>query len=214
MTSFAPKNFLISTTDSIAGYSINEYLGIIYGSTYVKLGIGEAIWEAISSKITFKDPDEAKAKLLGDAVQTAKKSKANGLIGLRFETTITSNGVISVSLSATAVKVGAKGSTPFATTDSANDIYPEISDEDHATSDESEDFPAEFIFSEIDEMNTLDEIYEYITTLSSQYPTVITKQFIAEIDRTLPGLSKLGRKAAVESLKVKIGDYLTSLGLL
>lgn len=97
---------VLSTTDTIDGYKIEDYLGIVTGVSVsipkVSLSFNmKKYYQSFKSKV-----NEIKEEAFQDLKDNAKKLNANAIVGisLDIETSDTS-GVIFVSVTGTAVKV-------------------------------------------------------------------------------------------------------------
>lgn len=113
------KEIILSTTPSIDGYNITEYLDIISSETIYKLSLAKSFSSAISDVIDswkiFSDKElsgttrlihEAKEYVKNELVKKAQVLGANAVVGIDFETSFSDiNGYAKVSINGTAVKI-------------------------------------------------------------------------------------------------------------
>ncbi|WP_411893991.1 YbjQ family protein [Winogradskyella sp. A2] len=96
---------ILTTTNSIEGYKIVDYLGIVTGVSIneKKLAMGFSIskyYKAIQSSI-----DEVKENAFKTLTENARKLKANAVVGIKVEIELTTSNYAMVSVTGTAVKV-------------------------------------------------------------------------------------------------------------
>ena len=97
---------ILTTTNSIEGHKIQDYLGIVTGLSmnYQKGKFTfnmEKYYDAIESEVS-KIKEEAFQKLKENAI----KLQANAVVGIKVDIETTSTGATLVSITGTAVKVG------------------------------------------------------------------------------------------------------------
>ena len=97
---------VLTTTNSIEGFKINDYLGIVTGVAinYEKLVMG---FNAAKYYKAIQDSEDAtKEKAFKHLVENTVKIKANAVVGIKVEIEFTSTNYAIVSVTGTAVKVG------------------------------------------------------------------------------------------------------------
>ncbi|MCA0152409.1 YbjQ family protein [Winogradskyella vincentii] len=95
---------ILTTTNSIEGYKIADYLGIVTGVAIneKKLAMGFSIskyYQAIQSSI-----DEVKENAFQTLTENARKLNANAVVGIKVEIELTTSNYAMVSVTGTAVK--------------------------------------------------------------------------------------------------------------
>jgi uncharacterized protein YbjQ (UPF0145 family) len=95
---------ILTTTNSIEGHPIEDYLGIITGvSTNIKTSFS---FKTEKNKSLYKDfINEAKEEAFQDLKSNAAKLNANAVVGINLDIEMTSNSYFFVSITGTAVKV-------------------------------------------------------------------------------------------------------------
>ena len=104
---------IITTTNSVEGYKIKEYKGIIFGEVitgvnFIKdLGAGLRDFFGGRSKGYEDELTEARAESLNEIIDRAKEAGANAIIGLKmdYEMLGASNNMMMVTCSGTAVVI-------------------------------------------------------------------------------------------------------------
>lgn len=96
---------ILTTTNSIEGYKIADYLGIVTGVAIneKKLAMGFSIskyYQAVQSSI-----DEVKENAFQTLTENARKLNANAVVGIKVEIELTTSNYAMVSVTGTAVKV-------------------------------------------------------------------------------------------------------------
>lgn len=113
------KEILLSTTPSLDGYEITEYLDIISAETIYKLSLSKTFSASLSDVIdswkifsnnelsgTTRLIHEAKEYVKNELIKKAQDLGANAIVGIDFETSFSdSNGYAKVSINGTAVKI-------------------------------------------------------------------------------------------------------------
>jgi uncharacterized protein YbjQ (UPF0145 family) len=103
---------IITTTPSIEGKSIQEYLGLVTGEAILGAHIGRDIMASITDIIGGRSAEyeEEIRKARGIAVkEMTAESKAKGgnaVVGVDFDYEVIRQGMLMVSVTGTAVKVG------------------------------------------------------------------------------------------------------------
>ncbi|MFD1017039.1 YbjQ family protein [Winogradskyella rapida] len=96
---------ILTTTNSIEGYNIVNYLGIVTGVSMNKEGIGMGFsmskyYGKIQSSI-----ETVKEEAFQNLLDNANKLKANAVVGIKVEIELTTHNYAMVSVTGTAVKV-------------------------------------------------------------------------------------------------------------
>lgn len=85
------KDLKITTTNSIKGYDVKKYLGIISKSTFLGIGtfefgdIGQSVWHGMESE-TFSDKlEQAKNSSINKMINEVIKRGGNAIIGVTFD---------------------------------------------------------------------------------------------------------------------------------
>ena len=113
------SEILLSTTPSLDGYEITEYIDVISSETIYKLSIAKSFSSAISDVIdswkifsnnelsgTTRLIHEAKEYVKDELTKKARELGANAIVGIDFETSFSDiNGYAKVSINGTAVKI-------------------------------------------------------------------------------------------------------------
>lgn len=107
------KNFLITTTNTLEGYQIEQYLGLVSGEVILGANFFRDISASITNFIGGRSGAyertfiEAKEAALREITERAQEMGANAIIGadLDFESLGADNGMLMVSFSGTAVVV-------------------------------------------------------------------------------------------------------------
>lgn len=113
------SEILLSTTPSLDGYEITEYIDVISSETVYKLSLSKAFasafnnvidsWKIFSSNElsgTTKLIHEAKEYVKGELVKKAKELNADAVVGIDIESSFSnSDGYAKVSINGTAVKI-------------------------------------------------------------------------------------------------------------
>ena len=113
------SEILLSTTPSLDGYEITEYIDVISSETVYKLSLSKAFASAFSNVIdswkifssnelsgTTKLIHEAKEYIKSELVKKAQKLNADAIVGIDIESSFSSaDGLAKVSMNGTAVKI-------------------------------------------------------------------------------------------------------------
>lgn len=107
------KNFLVTTTNTLEGYQIEEYLGLVSGEVILGANFFRDFAAGITNIIGGRSGAyertfiEAKEAAMREIIERAQEMGANAIIGadLDFEALGSDNGMMMVSFSGTAVVV-------------------------------------------------------------------------------------------------------------
>ncbi len=107
------KNFILSTTNTLEGYHIDQYLGMVSGEVILGANFFRDIAASITNFIGGRSAAyektfiEAKEAAMEEIIARAQEMGANAILGadLDFETLGADNGMMMVSVSGTAVVV-------------------------------------------------------------------------------------------------------------
>jgi uncharacterized protein YbjQ (UPF0145 family) len=96
---------ILTTTNSIEGYSIIEYLGIVSGTAVniqkMKMTFNvQKYYAAISESIS-----DVKAQALEEVKKNAAQLKANAVVGVQIDVELTTSNYVTVSATGTAVNI-------------------------------------------------------------------------------------------------------------
>lgn len=114
----AVKDMLLSTTSTLDGYQIIEYIDVVYSETIYKLSISKSlstmISDAADSLKIFSNTElsgttqllqEAKDYVKRDLMRKAALLGANAIVGIDIESTVGSDGIAKASINGTAVVI-------------------------------------------------------------------------------------------------------------
>ena len=105
------NNFLVSTTDEIAGKKVIEVLGICKGSTVRSRNIGRDIGAAFKNLVggeivTYTEmANNARDEAFNRMINNAMEMGANAVVGMRFSTSMIMQGASEMVAFGTAVKI-------------------------------------------------------------------------------------------------------------
>jgi uncharacterized protein YbjQ (UPF0145 family) len=103
---------IVTTTPTIEGHPIQEYLGIVTGEAILGAHIGRDILASFTDIIGGRsreyEEEVQKARLiaLDELVSEARGQRANAIVGVDIDYEVIREGMLMVSVSGTAVKVG------------------------------------------------------------------------------------------------------------
>ena len=113
-----PRRVIVTSTDNVPGYEIDEYLGLVWGASVRARFIGHdliAVFKTIVGgevEPYTRMANEARLEAIRKIVANAKKLKADAVVGFRMSTSQVIPGTIEVLGYGTAVKLKKrKGST-------------------------------------------------------------------------------------------------------
>ena len=101
----------ISTTDTIAGYAVTESLGTVIGNTIRAKHLGKDISAALRSIVGGEITEytgmmaESREQALQRMLDRAKELNADGVVGVRFQTSMIMAGSAELLVYGTAVKL-------------------------------------------------------------------------------------------------------------
>ena len=96
---------ILTTTNSIEGYKIVDYLGIVTGVAMHDEVIAMGFSMSKYIKKVQDSVDSTKEKAFQQLQENAKKLKANAVVGIKVEIELTTSNYAMVSVTGTAVKV-------------------------------------------------------------------------------------------------------------
>jgi uncharacterized protein YbjQ (UPF0145 family) len=96
---------ILTTTNSIEGYKIVDYLGIVTGVAMHDEVIAMGFSMSKYIKKVQDSVDATKEKAFQQLQENAKKLKANAVVGIKVEIELTTSNYAMVSVTGTAVKV-------------------------------------------------------------------------------------------------------------
>lgn len=112
------NNMLLSTTHTLDGYIITEYIDIISSEVVYKVSFPRALSQMLTDTVDnwkiFSNNElrgttaliqEAKDYVKNDLIEKAKDLGANAVVGIDIETSISNDGVAKASINGTAVKI-------------------------------------------------------------------------------------------------------------
>jgi uncharacterized protein YbjQ (UPF0145 family) len=103
---------IVTTTPTIEGHPIQEYLGIVTGEAILGAHIGRDILASFTDIIGGRsieyEEEVQKARLiaLDELVSETRGQRANAIVGVDIDYEVIREGMLMVSVSGTAVKVG------------------------------------------------------------------------------------------------------------
>lgn len=101
---------IISTTNSLQGYSIDQYLGLVSGETIIGANIFKDFFASITDIVGGRSSAyeqvlrEAKATAMAEMETQARQFGANAIIGIDLDYETIREGMLMVTVSGTAVK--------------------------------------------------------------------------------------------------------------
>lgn len=101
---------IISTTNSLQGYSIDQYLGLVSGETIIGANIFKDFFASITDIVGGRSSAyeqvlrEAKATAMAEMEMQARQFGANAIIGIDLDYETIREGMLMVTVSGTAVK--------------------------------------------------------------------------------------------------------------
>jgi uncharacterized protein YbjQ (UPF0145 family) len=101
---------IISTTNSLQGYSIDQYLGLVSGETIIGANIFKDFFASITDIVGGRSSAyeqvlrEAKATAMSEMEMQARQFGANAIIGIDLDYETIREGMLMVTVSGTAVK--------------------------------------------------------------------------------------------------------------
>jgi len=107
----ALKSFLMTTSNSFEGYRIKRYVALVSGETALGTGIFSG-WSVNMAEMSGGESDQIEKKLI-EAKKSAQSKMirraigcgANAVLGIKFDVTALTSGLIVVSINGTAVEV-------------------------------------------------------------------------------------------------------------
>lgn len=102
---------IISTTPTIEGHTIEEYLGIVAGEAIMGAHIGRDIAAAVTdifggrSREYEEEVHKARAVALEEMVSEAQSAGGNAVVGVDIDYEVIRQGMLMVSASGTAVRI-------------------------------------------------------------------------------------------------------------
>lgn len=102
---------IITTTPSLEGYSIDQYLGIVSGETIIGANIFKDFFASITDIVGGRSSAyeqvlrEAKATAIAEMEAQARHFGANAIVGIDLDYETIRDGMLMVTASGTAVKV-------------------------------------------------------------------------------------------------------------
>ncbi len=110
----AGKKIIVTTMDSIPGYEVSEYVGLVWGTSVRARFIGHDLVAVFKTLVGGEvDPytkmsNEARLKVIQKVVQNAKRLGADAVIGFRMGSAHVIPGTIEIMGYGTAVKLKKK----------------------------------------------------------------------------------------------------------
>lgn len=101
---------IISTTNSLQGYNIDQYLGLVSGETIIGANIFKDFFASITDIVGGRSSAyeqvlrEAKATAIAEMEMQARQFGANAIIGIDLDYETIREGMLMVTVSGTAVK--------------------------------------------------------------------------------------------------------------
>ncbi|UZD23691.1 YbjQ family protein [Algoriphagus halophytocola] len=102
---------IVTTTNSLDGYSITDYLGIVSGETIIGANVFKdffaSITDIVGGRSAAYEPvlREAKATAMSEMEMQARAFGANAIIGIDLDYETIRDGMLMVTASGTAVKI-------------------------------------------------------------------------------------------------------------
>ncbi|SEF88564.1 YbjQ family protein [Algoriphagus boritolerans] len=102
---------IISTTPSLEGYQIDQYLGIVSGETIIGANIFKDFFASITDIVGGRSSTyeqvlrEAKATAVSEMEAQARQFGANAIVGIDLDYETIREGMLMVTVSGTAVKI-------------------------------------------------------------------------------------------------------------
>ncbi|NVJ86150.1 MAG: YbjQ family protein [Algoriphagus sp.] len=102
---------LITTTNSLEGYKINDYLGVVSGETIIGANVFKDFFASITDIVGGRSAAyervlrEAKATAMTEMEMQARSFGANAIVGIDLDYETIRDGMLMVTASGTAVKV-------------------------------------------------------------------------------------------------------------
>ncbi|MFS4483472.1 YbjQ family protein [Hyunsoonleella sp. 2307UL5-6] len=96
---------ILTTTNSIEGYTIKDYISIISGVSMSKKAAKMGFSMSKYYNQVEKDVETIKEEAFQKLLENAKKTKANAVVGIKVEIELTTSNFVMVSITGTAVKV-------------------------------------------------------------------------------------------------------------
>ncbi len=102
---------IISTTPSLEGYQIDQYLGIVSGETIIGANIFKDFFASITDIVGGRSSAyervlrEAKATAISEMEAQARQFGANAIVGIDLDYETIRDGMLMVTVSGTAVKI-------------------------------------------------------------------------------------------------------------
>jgi uncharacterized protein YbjQ (UPF0145 family) len=106
------EEMIITTTPTIEGHPIGEYLGVVAGEAILGAHVGRDILASLTDIIGGRSPEyeqevrKARTIALEEMSSAAGRTGANAVLGVDIDNEVIRQGMLMVSVSGTAVRIG------------------------------------------------------------------------------------------------------------
>ena len=214
----------LTTGVDFQGYFITEYLDVIFDEMLVGIGFGRSVSSAIDNIASaflgteateiMDALEQAKSELRNRVIRKAERLGANALIGIDFESSHLGD-LVMVSMTATAVKIEKIiRPLPYTVMDKAIE---ESAQEHKGSQRQAEEkrralldnpsFDGKKLLDVLEDMKTAQEMSDYMTQVSEQYPGAFDESIFQQIKTSVNTERLYGKGTGTESIIKAVKQY-------